>query len=112
LLTTDVELHQPAHGAIASCEDLDTTPEELDEYLHKQIRLPHGGELVKAGVIKRSRDSDGLPVGTMNPNPVLDSRQYKVEFDDGSVAVYTANIIAENLAATMPNFDLTPGSVE
>jgi hypothetical protein len=99
LRATDDEIHQLAHDAIASPEDLDITPEEMDEYLNKQIRLPHGGELVKARVIKRSRDGDGLPVGTRNPNPVLDSRQYEAEFDDGSVAVYTANIIAENLAA-------------
>jgi hypothetical protein len=45
------------------------------------------------------KDPFGLPVGTRNPNPVLDSSQYKVELDDGSVAVYTANLIAENLAA-------------
>jgi hypothetical protein len=99
LRTTDDEIHQTAHDAIASREDLDITPEEVDEYLNKRIRLPHGGELVKARVIKRSRDGDGLPVGTRNPNPVLDSRQYEVEFDDGSVAVYTANIIAKNPAA-------------
>jgi hypothetical protein len=40
-----------------------------------------------------------VPVGTRHANPVLDSQKYEVEFDDGSIAVYTANIIAENMAA-------------
>jgi hypothetical protein len=91
LQATDDEIHQPACNEIASREDIDVTPEQLDEYLNKQIRLPHGGEHVTPTVIKISCNGNRLPVGTRNPNPI--------EFDDGSVAVYTANVIAENLAA-------------
>jgi hypothetical protein len=49
-------------------------------------------------VIKRSRDGDGLWTGCRNSNPILDTRQYEVEFFDGSVDTYTANVIVENLA--------------
>jgi hypothetical protein len=50
-------------------------------------------------VLKRPHNGDGLPIGrTRNPNPVFDN-QHKVEFYNRSVAVYTANIKAENLAA-------------
>jgi hypothetical protein len=31
------------------------------------------------------------------PIPILDSREYEVEFPDGATDVFTANIIAENL---------------
>jgi hypothetical protein len=70
----------------------------MDEYLSKELHLPRGGELVTARVIKRSRDGDGLVTGCRNSNPILDTRQYEVEFPDGSVDTYTANVIAENLA--------------
>ena len=32
-----------------------------------------------------------------NANPLLDSREYEVEFPDGSIEAFTANLIAENL---------------
>ena len=53
--------------------------------------------MVRARVLKRTRDGDGIPIGRRHHNPILDTRQYEVEFPDGSVDVYTTNIIAENL---------------
>jgi hypothetical protein len=44
-----------------------------------------------------SNDAEGKPVGLSNTNPLLDSREYDVEFPDGSVDVLTANTIAESL---------------
>jgi hypothetical protein len=76
-----------------------TTPEELDEYLTKEVLLPRGGELVTARVLKRTRDGDGIPTGSRHQNPILDTREYEVEFPDSSIETYTANVIAENLAA-------------
>ena len=76
-----------------------STPEELDEYLAREVLLPRGGELVKARVLKRTRDGDGVPTGYRHQNPILDTRQYEVEFPDDSIGTYTANVIAENLAA-------------
>ena len=43
------------------------------------------------------RDKNGLPIGTANDNPILDSRVFEVEFPDGHKAAMAANIIAENL---------------
>jgi hypothetical protein len=45
------------------------------------------------------RDNEGLPIGRASHNPLLDSRQYEVEYADGNVEALTANIIAENLIA-------------
>ena len=40
---------------------------------------------------------DGKPIGIANNNPLLDSRQYEVEYIDGTTEVISANIIAENI---------------
>ena len=42
---------------------------------------------------------DGKSIGRTSNNPLLDSRQYKLEYLDGTTEVLTANIIAENLLA-------------
>jgi hypothetical protein len=55
------------------------------------------GEVTKAKVVGRKRDADGIPVGLRNTNPMLDTRQYEVEFADGATDVFTASLIAENL---------------
>ena len=75
----------------------ESTPEACDEYLTAEVLLPHGGEFLKAIVKGRKRDRDGAPIGTRNANPMLDSREYEVEFPDGSTEAFTANLIAENL---------------
>ena len=75
----------------------DYTPESYDEYITAQVMLPHGGEMQMAKVRKRTRDLDGLPMGRRNPNPLLDTRSYEVEFPDGSTEAVNANTIAENI---------------
>ena len=52
-----------------------------------------------AKVTKRLRDADGIPIGTANENPILDSCMYEVEYQDGTKASLAANYIAENLFA-------------
>ena len=46
---------------------------------------------------KRLRDTNGLPIGTANDNPILDTRLYEVEYLDDYRTSLTANTIAENL---------------
>ena len=75
----------------------DYTLEELDEYLTAEVLLPHGGENVRAKVIQRAKDADGIPIGKRHPNPILDTRSYEVEFPDGSTEVFNTNMIAEHL---------------
>jgi hypothetical protein len=48
-------------------------------------------------VLQRKRDRDGHLIGRYNNNPILDTRVYEVEFSDGQVLEYAANLIAENL---------------
>ena len=50
-------------------------------------------------VIKRSRGLDGEPIGRAHANPLFDTREYEVEFTDGTHERYQANVIAENMYA-------------
>ena len=48
-------------------------------------------------VVRRARDSAGELIGKTNPNPLLDTSEYEVQFEDGAVERYHANIIAEHI---------------
>ena len=52
-----------------------------------------------ARVTKRLRDANGLPIGTENDNPILDTRMYEVEYADGHKESMAANTIAINMFA-------------
>jgi hypothetical protein len=78
-------------------DDFDT--EALDNYLQAEVVLAVGGENLSGKVIARKRDADGNPIGKANMNPILDTRVYDVEFPDGNVDKYAANIIAESMVA-------------
>jgi hypothetical protein len=68
-----------------------------DQYVNAEVLLPISGEMKTGKVKSRKRDSDGYLVGKAHANPIMDSREYVVEFPDGREAAYAANIIAENM---------------
>jgi Reverse transcriptase (RNA-dependent DNA polymerase) len=53
--------------------------------------------MVSGRVVSRKRDGTGIPIGLRHNNPILDTREYEVEFPDGSIDVFSATVIAENL---------------
>ena len=77
----------------------DFTPEVLeDTYLNMELALSRDGDGPEfAKVTKRLRDANGLPIGTANDNPLLDTRLYEVEYADGHKASLAANTIAINM---------------
>ena len=79
----------------------DYTPEVGDDtYINMEVVLPRDDEgPTFAKVTKRLRDANGIPIGTANDNPILDSRMYEVEYLDGYRASLSANAIAENMFA-------------
>jgi len=102
----------PADGLILDDEDANDEPEEgvkveqddftddsYNAYLGAELLVPSGDNFIVSRVIKRVRDEDGNPVGQRNNNPILDTRRYEVQFGDGSMIEYTANLVAENLLA-------------
>ena len=50
-------------------------------------------------MLKRARDSDDNVIGRANENPILDTRGYIVEFEDGEQAELAANTIAQIIYA-------------
>ena len=75
----------------------DVTPEAYDLYLNAEVLLPRGDGLRTGKVKRRKRDADGELRGLANNNPILDTRTYEVEFPDGQVTEYAANVIAEDM---------------
>ena len=77
------------------------TPEVLeDTYLKMELALPRKDDgPAYAKVTKRLRDANGIPIGTANDNPLMDTRLYEVEYADGHKASLAANTIAMNMFA-------------
>ena len=76
------------------------TPEADDNFVHASVMLPRGSSYARGKVIGRKRDADGNVVGRSNENPILDTREYRVQFDDGEVSELTANVIAQSMYAS------------
>ena len=55
--------------------------------------------MAQGRVVKRTRDNDGNVIGRANMNPILDTRKYVVEFEDGEEAELATNTIAQSTSA-------------
>ena len=80
-------------------EELEPTPEVGDNYVNTEVMLPRGDSMARGRVIRRKRNADGDLIGKSNTNPILDTREYEVEFANGEVTELAANIIAETMFA-------------
>ena len=69
--------------------------DHFDQYLNASVILPSGDEILSGKVTKRKRNLHGDTLGAANKNPILDTREYVVEFPDGTEKEYSANKIAE-----------------
>ena len=73
-------------------------PEEFENYVNMELALDRhddGPEFARFN--KRLKDKDGRPIRIAADNPILDTRMYEVEYDDGYKITMTANTIARNL---------------
>ena len=75
------------------------TPEEYNQYILAQIKIPLSDKEVISMVKWRKRDTNGKPVGISNKIPLLYTRLYKVELHGGAVEELSVNTISENLWA-------------
>jgi hypothetical protein len=70
--------------------DMDERPEDddeeaIDKYLNVELLMNMGTNDERCGcVIKRSRGLDGEPIRHAHNNPLFDTREYEVEFTDGT----------------------------
>ena len=86
---------EPMEPDAAMPEADDFTHDAYDKYLNAEVLLPKGNGYESGKVVSRKRNSDGDPIGKSNSNPILDTRIYRVEFSDGHVEEFAANVIAE-----------------
>jgi hypothetical protein len=96
-LTPDPTYYDDTSAMDPEYGDAEVTPEIGDNYLSAELMLPKGGVMVKGRVTVHKRDQDGNPVGRANDNPILNTRSYIINFDDGDQTELTANMIAESL---------------
>jgi hypothetical protein len=99
--TPEHELYEDDDVSVQGADpDIDNvTPEMQDGYIGAQVNLPHGGSYRSGTVKRRKRNNDGELEGVADKNPIRDTRTYEVEFDDGELVAYSANLIAENMYA-------------
>ena len=53
--------------------------------------------MVQGKFCKLTRDNNGNPIGIANENPILDSREYVVEFKEGTEAELSSNAISQSI---------------
>ena len=98
-LTPDYDYYDPNdYDPDMGDVEVQVTPEADDNYIGANVSLPLGGILKRGRVTSRKRNADGLPAGLANDNPILDTHEYVVQFDDGNDEIeLNANAIAESL---------------
>ena len=72
-----------------------------DVLVGAEVLLPQGENLQSARVKGRHTDENGNVTGQYDTNPLLNSLIYDVEFPDGTVREYAANVIAENMYSAL-----------
>ena len=104
LAVDDRTFHEEINRVITNEDILEADdiidPEELENYVNMELALDrHDDGPEFARVKKRLNDKDGKPIGITEKNPILDTRMWKVEYDDGYKTPMTANTIESNLFA-------------
>ena len=68
-----------------------------DKMLNNEVQMQVGYDLTKGLVARRAIGPDGKTIGTYDDDPSKSTLMYEVEFQDGELREYSANIIAENM---------------
>ena len=91
----DLDFVDEFHSVVSNNEikeaDEEFTPDTYDDrYLNMELAVPRGDnpnpQYTKLMI--RLRDADGIPIGMVNENPILDSCMYKLEYQDGTKASF------------------------
>ena len=95
----DDEDEQATVNVVPAADAVDSTGRPINQQsvtdllINAEVLLPQGDSQQMAKIIRRSIDSDGLVIGEFSDNPILNSLVYDVEFPDGVVKQYAANVI-------------------
>jgi hypothetical protein len=106
----DMSVNTPLSGEYADMiidnpPDRDDISDELfDKYVGAELIFITGQGNERHGrVMKRAKGMYGEEIGRAHSNPLFDTRQYVVEFTDGTEENYFANVIAENMFSQVDN---------
>jgi hypothetical protein len=84
---------------VEECSEADEE-EAMDKYLNMELRMGARTDDERWGqVIKHAKGIGGEPVSCAHTNPFFDTREYEVEFINGTIEQYAVNVIAENMYA-------------
>ena len=79
-------------------EQDDVDDEAYDKYIVAEVILDVPGEGAWRATVKhRVENADGMKAGMYHRNPLMDTREYELEYQDGTQDQYFSNIIADNL---------------
>jgi hypothetical protein len=97
---TDEDYGDMLHDERPEADIFEEDPKMIDKYLGVEMKMDVGTGQERTGrVIKRARGPDGRVVGRHHSNPLFDTSLYEVQFGEGDIEKYTANVIAENMFA-------------
>ena len=68
-----------------------------DQYINADVLLSSQGNYTTGKVFQRKTDRNGHEKGRAHSKSTADTREYVIEFPDGTKAEYLANIIAQNM---------------
>ena len=78
-----------------------------DKMIQAELILPQGDNFQMAKVSGITVGPDGKTIGTFHDTPIFNSIVYDVDFPDGEVKEYAANVIAENMLYKADNKGFT-----
>ena len=77
-------------------DDIDN--ESYDKYIGAEVMIDVPGEgASRVTINRRVENANGKKAVRYHRNPLMDTHEYELEYDDGTQDQYFANIIAENL---------------
>ena len=79
---------------VPNTNDLVVTPSTQDNYVGDKVNLSFGGTMHSRCVKQQATDAEGELFDTRNSNPILITCSYEVEFPNGNISEFTANVIA------------------
>ena len=69
----------------------------MENYIGEEIIIYHGDTVSQGSARRRNPDVEVNIIGRANSNPILDTRANEVEFEDGSMSTYSADVIEESM---------------
>ena len=79
------------------------TPEVNNNYLNDSVMLLIGNTYARGKLIRCKIDADSNAIGSMSDNPILETHEYPVRFDDGKVRELTENVISDSMYSVCDN---------